>query len=85
MDRSAANIPWISTVSMLLVLLPAHCVAQQKEGASRKSKREYTCPMHPQVVIPDAGRCPICGMELVAHRPPPKHLRPVKVPEGKLR
>ncbi|MCO6455707.1 MAG: efflux RND transporter periplasmic adaptor subunit [Pirellulaceae bacterium] len=25
----------------------------------------YTCPMHPQIRQPGAGRCPICGMELV--------------------
>jgi Cu(I)/Ag(I) efflux system membrane fusion protein len=25
----------------------------------------YTCPMHPQIRQPSAGRCPICGMELV--------------------
>lgn len=25
----------------------------------------YTCPMHPQIRQPNAGRCPICGMELV--------------------
>jgi Ni,Fe-hydrogenase III large subunit len=27
---------------------------------------DYTCPMHPEVVQPEAGRCPICGMNLVA-------------------
>jgi len=25
----------------------------------------YTCPMHPQIRQPGAGRCPICGMALV--------------------
>jgi multidrug efflux pump subunit AcrA (membrane-fusion protein) len=25
----------------------------------------FTCPMHPQIRQPAAGRCPICGMELV--------------------
>lgn len=25
----------------------------------------FTCPMHPQIRQPGAGRCPICGMELV--------------------
>lgn len=25
----------------------------------------YTCPMHPQVVKNAAGKCPICGMNLV--------------------
>src|SRR2546422_582582 len=25
---------------------------------------EYTCPMHPEVVRPEPGACPICGMAL---------------------
>ncbi len=28
------------------------------------NNKEYTCPMHPQVVQPAAGSCPICGMRL---------------------
>ncbi|MBS0624948.1 MAG: copper-translocating P-type ATPase [Verrucomicrobia bacterium] len=27
-------------------------------------QQEYTCPMHPQVVQPGPGSCPICGMAL---------------------
>ncbi len=25
---------------------------------------EYTCPMHPEIVRPEPGACPICGMAL---------------------
>ena len=25
----------------------------------------YTCPMHPEIVQPEPGRCPLCGMNLV--------------------
>ncbi|MFA5991769.1 MAG: heavy metal-binding domain-containing protein [Candidatus Doudnabacteria bacterium] len=25
----------------------------------------YTCPMHPEVVSNEPGKCPKCGMELV--------------------
>ena len=25
----------------------------------------WTCPMHPQIKLPDFGACPICGMDLV--------------------
>jgi len=25
----------------------------------------YTCPMHPEVIKPEPGKCPKCGMDLV--------------------
>jgi Cu+-exporting ATPase len=28
------------------------------------TKREYTCPMHPEIVRAEPGSCPICGMAL---------------------
>src|SRR5580692_2390817 len=28
------------------------------------TKTEYVCPMHPQIVRPEPGSCPICGMAL---------------------
>jgi len=33
--------------------------------ASASSTSIFTCPMHPQIRQPTAGRCPICGMALV--------------------
>jgi Cu+-exporting ATPase len=27
-------------------------------------QKESTCPMHPQIVQPNPGSCPICGMRL---------------------
>lgn len=27
-------------------------------------QKEYTCPMHPQIIQPKPGSCPICGMRL---------------------
>jgi hypothetical protein len=34
------------------------------------SATEYTCPMHPEVKQKAAGKCPKCGMALVAAGPP---------------
>lgn len=33
-------------------------------AASSEPGRLYTCPMHPEVVRPEPGDCPICGMAL---------------------
>ncbi|MFM9027395.1 MAG: heavy metal-binding domain-containing protein [Bacteroidota bacterium] len=31
---------------------------------SLENRNEYTCPMHPEVIRPRAGKCPECNMEL---------------------
>ena len=33
-------------------------------SATAASKKEYTCPMHPEVVKNKPGKCPKCGMKL---------------------
>src|SRR5467141_1439753 len=30
----------------------------------QRTNREYTCPMHPEIVRSEQGNCPICGMAL---------------------
>lgn len=36
-----------------------------KEVSAQPSVKEYTCPMHPEVIRNAPGSCPICGMDLV--------------------
>ncbi|GHB87654.1 efflux RND transporter periplasmic adaptor subunit [Persicitalea jodogahamensis] len=40
------------------------CKGKPEESAEA-SGTSYTCPMHPQIVQPAPGTCPICGMDLV--------------------
>jgi Cu(I)/Ag(I) efflux system membrane fusion protein len=39
--------------------------AAQEPPAAGKAAQLWTCPMHPQVQQTKAGKCPICGMDLV--------------------
>lgn len=55
------------SVVLLVSTLVIHALAQ--EGApTRKTAAtptRYTCPMHPQVKLAQAGKCPMCGMALI--------------------
>src|ERR1700704_6112525 len=37
----------------------------EKAPQQEKQKQKYTCPMHPEVVMDQPGKCPKCGMTLV--------------------
>ncbi|WP_257449197.1 efflux RND transporter periplasmic adaptor subunit [Archangium lipolyticum] len=50
----------------------AHAVAPSATttpGASEPAATKYQCPMHPSIVQDHPGKCPICGMDLVAMTP----------------
>ena len=51
-----------------LLLTAALTHAQEpetKEPVTEEQQVMYTCPMHPEVVQAEPGKCPKCGMELV--------------------
>lgn len=48
--------------------------------AETSPRSAYTCPMHPQIVASEPGRCPICGMNLVPVAQP--HDAPEPAPFG---
>jgi hypothetical protein len=39
------------------------------KGKKHATAKQYTCPMHPEVVQNKPGKCPKCGMNLVAVKP----------------
>jgi len=54
--RGAAD--WAGAVSKCGMAL------EPESPALARSKTEYTCPMHPEIVRAEPGNCPICGMAL---------------------
>lgn len=54
------------------IVIAAFNLAGCKEGSNNKkvssntvAEEIYTCPMHPQIITREPGKCPICGMPLV--------------------
>jgi len=58
-----------STLLLGIVLISFFNVANAQETTKNTTEqqvaREYTCPMHPEVVTDKPGKCPKCGMTLV--------------------
>jgi hypothetical protein len=47
---------------------PSATVERASEPAQ---SAQWTCPMHPEVIRPEPGNCPICGMKLVPKKAQP--------------
>ena len=42
--------------------------ATDSTAAPAEMAAKYTCPMHPEVVANQPGKCPKCGMDLVVKK-----------------
>ena len=62
------------TIMILAVVLTAGIAATAQDSTKKSSTphhkmttaKKYTCTMHPEVVMDKPGKCPKCGMALVA-------------------
>jgi Cu(I)/Ag(I) efflux system membrane fusion protein len=60
---------------LLVALSSAACQKTKPTGQAAGDKVYYTCSMHPQIHADAPGKCPICGMDLLAAKaasPTPK-------------
>ncbi|MEO8795307.1 MAG: efflux RND transporter periplasmic adaptor subunit, partial [Daejeonella sp.] len=53
-------------VIAVMVMLFASACGGEKKQSGQKSAAYYTCSMHPQIMEPQPGKCPICHMDLIA-------------------
>ena len=49
---------------------PAAHEHRQAGSTSEAAAQKWTCPMHPEVIQSEPGKCPKCGMTLVPVEPP---------------
>ena len=47
---------------------PTTAAASDSTAAPAGMATQYTCPMHPEVVADQPGKCPKCGMDLVVKK-----------------
>ncbi|HWJ28757.1 MAG TPA: efflux RND transporter periplasmic adaptor subunit, partial [Flavisolibacter sp.] len=51
-------------IAVTILVLLISCKGK-KQAVAENADSFYTCSMHPQVMQPTPGKCPICGMELI--------------------
>lgn len=58
------SIVLVGGLAVAMLFTSAQHVRQQ-EPTVQQQQVQYTCPMHPEVISEEPGKCPICGMALV--------------------
>ena len=53
------------TIGWLIFGTPSGATQDHNHEASKATNQQWTCSMHPQILQPEAGDCPICGMDLI--------------------
>ncbi|WP_339614068.1 efflux RND transporter periplasmic adaptor subunit [uncultured Winogradskyella sp.] len=43
----------------------SHTETEHNHDTARETNQMWTCSMHPQIMQPESGDCPICGMDLI--------------------
>lgn len=63
--RKASIVRWVLIALSAVVAAGSWIHFANRPSASQaQSETLYRCPMHPQIVSPTPGQCPICGMDL---------------------
>src|SRR5258706_15777682 len=62
-QRGSIRMKYLIAIGIMILLVS--CKGKRKDVATN-TDTYYTCSMHPQVMQDASGKCPICGMELIA-------------------
>lgn len=63
--RTLVLLIFISATALVMIGIASCKNNKQHEHANAEADGYYTCSMHPQVMQPGQGKCPICGMTLI--------------------
>jgi Cu(I)/Ag(I) efflux system membrane fusion protein len=69
MKRELLFATLLATSLLPIACKPSESIATASDTTVEKAADVYICPMHPTVVSPTPGSCPICGMALVKREP----------------
>ena len=61
---------------LIFLNLIAIVILAATAGSAESTAQKYTCPMHPELTLDQAGECPKCGMTLVVKKPDEQGKRP---------
>ena len=71
--RAAAMFLGLAAITLVVVFATVGCQSGEQPETEQIGTQAgsdqvitYTCPMHPEVVSNEPGKCPECGMNLVA-------------------
>lgn len=52
-------------ILLFLILLISACNGGENNAGQNEKEILYTCPMHPEIIRNEPGKCPECGMQLI--------------------
>lgn len=68
-DTASRGRAWVTALVIVAVIVAGvgvyYAVTRGGDEGATEASQLWTCPMHPSVIRPEPGQCPICGMELV--------------------
>ena len=69
LPKASPTDPRSRSAPEVAIALPSTTTSAAPVTSSSNADTLYTCPMHPEVISHEPGKCPKCGMTLVPKKP----------------